>query len=43
MMRNFKFLSLVVLLVFASGVYAVPPHREELTRLKQKEKHELIK
>ena len=27
MMRNFRFLSLVVLLVFASGIYAVPPPR----------------
>ena len=27
MIRNFKFLSLVVLLVFASGIYAVPPPR----------------
>ena len=27
MIRNFRFLSLVVLLVFASGIYAVPPPR----------------
>ena len=27
MMRNLRFLSLVMLLVFASGIYAVPPPR----------------
>jgi len=27
MIRNFRFLSLLVLLVFASGIYAVPPPR----------------
>ena len=27
MMRNLRFLSLLVLLVFASGIYAVPPPR----------------
>ena len=25
--KNFRFLSLVVILVFASGIYAVPPQR----------------
>ena len=27
MIRNFRFLSLVVIVVFASGIYAVPPPR----------------
>ena len=42
MIRNFRFLSLVVLVVFASGIYEYL-HREELIRLKQKEKRELIR
>ena len=42
MIRNFRFLSLVVLLVFASGIYAVPPPRG-IDPLEAKGKHELIK
>ena len=42
MIRNFRFVSLLVLFVFASGIYAVPPPRG-IDPLEAKRKHELIK